>query len=264
MIDEWPIIERRIRSERVVLRKTEAARAVDREIGSLLDGDLAFDLGFDLDRPGRAGGAAGGAEAVQLSAEEREIFALVDGRRTVAEVCDLTSLGEFDTWRILSDLCTRNLLEEVRDLPAVDPKPAAGHWNALVRWGAWLLLVAAAAAGVTGIRRSPVSPWQLEPGLGNAGPLGLYVSLDRLGRVEEALQVFYLDAGSFPETLGALARSGYLGESALLDPWGRPYDYRMSPGGYVLTGHDADGRPAPELRIAHRFSSSQRMLLPAE
>jgi hypothetical protein len=264
MIDEWPIIERRIRSDRVVLRKTESARALEPAIGSILDDDLPFDRGYDVDRPARDRDAAAEPPLLELSPDEREIFALVDGRRTVAEICDLTSLGEFDTWRILSDLCTRNLLVEVRDAPPVERKTAPGVVRGLRVGLAWTVLVAAATLGVTGVRRSPISPWELEPGVGTAGTLGLYVSLDRLGRIEKALQVFYLDSGAFPDELAVLPKNGYVGDATLLDPWGRPYDYRMSPGGYQLQGHDSEGQPAPELRVSRRFSSSQRMLLPAD
>jgi hypothetical protein len=264
MIDEWPIIERRIRSERVVLRKTEASRALELPPGSILDGDVPFDLGYDLDRPARDTVTPGEGSRVELSPEEREIFALVDGRRTVAEICDLTSLGEFDTWRVLSDLCTRSLLEEVRDLPAAEPKKAPGVLRAARAGLAWTLLVAAAAVGATGVRWSALSPWTLEPGLGSAGTLGHYVSLDRLQRIEDALQVFYLDTGLFPPELEALSRNGYVGADALADPWGRPYSYRVSDGGYLLQGHDADGQAVPELRLSRRFSSAQRMMLPVE
>ena len=264
MIDEWPIIERRIRSDRVVLRKTEIARTLDPEMGSILDESLSFDLGYDLDRPMRDAAQAGDeAGRIELSPEQREIFALVDGRRTVAEVCDLTNMGEFDTWRILSDLCTRNLLEEVRHVPTVERKRGAGLVRGLWVGLGWTVLVVAAAAGVAGIPWNPASPWRLEPGVGS-GPLGFYVSLDRLGRIEESLHVFYLDRGQFPDVLAPLARNGYVGEETLLDPWGRPYDYRLSSGGYQIQGHDASGAPAPELRMSRRFTSSQRMLLPAD
>ena len=37
----------------------------------------------------------------------------MDGKRTVGEICDLLALGEFDVYRMLADLVTRALVEEV-------------------------------------------------------------------------------------------------------------------------------------------------------
>jgi hypothetical protein len=129
---------------------------------------------------------------------------------------------------------------------------------------AWTALGAAALAGTLGVPWNRVAPWRVEAGLGTAGPLGPYVSLDRLGRLEEGLQVFYLDAGTFPDDLAPLALQGYVSPETLVDPWGRPYAYRVSAGGYQLQGHDPEGNPSPELRVSRRFSSGQRMLLPDE
>ena len=65
----------------------------------------------------------------------------------------------------------------------------------------------------------------------------------RLEQIEKAIQVFYLDAGVVPaDAWSLLARNGYLRGGDLLDPWGRPYGYELSAGGYQLFGLDADGR----------------------
>ena len=46
MIDEWPIIERRIRSEQMVFEKTEAGGRIDAPVESIVDQDMELGFGF--------------------------------------------------------------------------------------------------------------------------------------------------------------------------------------------------------------------------
>ena len=98
MIDEWPIIERRIRSDNMVVRLTEEAN-LDLEPGpgpGPVVSDTEFDSVFDTQAPDEEPEAADPAE-VSLSDEERQMLRLVDGRRTVLEINDHANIGEFDS-----------------------------------------------------------------------------------------------------------------------------------------------------------------------
>lgn len=55
--------------------------------------------------------AAGGREGVALAAEQWELLALIDGRRTVSDVVELTGRGEFATCRVLGDLVEGGLIQ---------------------------------------------------------------------------------------------------------------------------------------------------------
>ena len=50
----------------------------------------------------------------------------------------------------------------------------------------------------------------------------------------------------------------------LLDPWGQPYGYEISAGGFRVGGYGADGRPDEELVVSHRFTGVQRMMMAPE
>lgn len=54
-------------------------------------------------------------EAVSVTAELWTLVSLIDGRRTVAEICDLAGLGEFATSRALAQLVNDGVLETARD-----------------------------------------------------------------------------------------------------------------------------------------------------
>ena len=55
--------------------------------------------------------AASGREGVALAAEQWELLALIDGRRTVSDVVELTGRGEFATCRVLGDLVESGLIQ---------------------------------------------------------------------------------------------------------------------------------------------------------
>ena len=78
-LEEWQLISRRIASPAAVLAMVPAA----------MDG----------------------REGVNLASEQWDLLALIDGRRTVAEVVDLTGKGEFATCRVLGDLVEAGLVE---------------------------------------------------------------------------------------------------------------------------------------------------------
>src|SRR3989442_11884051 len=101
--DEWPMIEKGIKSFSAVFRHANVEIAP-------APGSGAWPLEDEV------------ARGVTLSEEDRKVHQLVDGKRTVQEIVERCSLSEFDTCRILYELIGRQLLEEVR-IPG--PKPAA-------------------------------------------------------------------------------------------------------------------------------------------
>ena len=125
MVDEWPIIERRIPSDKVVLRKTEAAEQLDlgedteeaESEGAAEEQEFEFDFGVEIDlqpeQPEAVAQEDNAEPAIKLSIEDRQVLRLVDGERTVREIVDLLPLAEFETFRALSDMLTRQLLVPV-------------------------------------------------------------------------------------------------------------------------------------------------------
>ena len=255
MIDEWPILERRIRSPRMVFRKTAAGAALDAPVASLVDADV--DFGFD-----RAAGSAGpDAEGIQVSGEELEVLHMVDGRSTVQDLVDRSPLGEFDVYHLLYELLNRNLIEEVRVAVAPGAVQAEERHRAVLAGALAVPVLLLAGAGLVASFWSPLAPWRVAGVGAETDLLKTYASQARLERIESALQVFYYDLGSVPSDLNALVRARYLDPADLLDPWGRPYLFRTSPGGYELLGADARGGAAEELTVRRAFTANQRLLL---
>ncbi|MBZ5638780.1 MAG: DUF4388 domain-containing protein [Acidobacteriia bacterium] len=252
MVDEWPIIEKRIRSGQMVLRKTVTGAAVEAPVQSLVDADI--DLG--LQGAGEAGTAA---PEIQITPEAREVLRMVDGRANVQEISERCPLGEFDTYRLLYELVNRSLIEEIRAASVIEPLRPADLRERLTTQGVPLLLATLAVVSLLTLRFNPAAPWRMELSGDATERLRTFASRARLERVEQAVRAFYLDFGAVPPRLDALVHSGYLKPRDLLDPWSRPYVYRLAPEGYRIEGHG--GADSDELTVQHRFTAAERMVL---
>jgi hypothetical protein len=255
MIDEWPMLERRIPSTEVVFKKTASGAALDVPIASLLDADI--DFGFQ-DAPGPEEKKAG---AISISPEERDILRMVDGCATVRDIVDTSALAEFDVYRQLVELLARNLIEVV--VVEVAAEDAARGRDRL-RWASAALLslvFALAALGIATLGLNPFTPWRLSARSRETELLKTYVGRNRLERVEKSIQAYYLDRGSMPRNLAALSSEGFLPREDTVDPWGHPYAYRVDPSAYELGSRSSADAPGEDLVIRHPYSASQRMVL---
>ena len=254
MIDEWPIIERRIKTPQMALRKTGAGLAFEEAARAAADDDSDFNL--DL-----FGEASTAPQTSTPSVEEAEILRLLDGRGTVQDVVDRSSLGEFDVHRVLCDLLQRGLAEEVPAATRIDPKRVVHVREALESRAAIALVFVLVAVSVATIAFNGFVPWRLGSARRDKDRLREYVARSRLERVERAIQTFYLDSGRTPDGLAALVGGGYLGAEDVLDPWGHAVEFEARPDGYVLAGSGASGKASEGLTLVHRFTASQRALL---
>src|ERR1043166_2535100 len=115
MIDEWPIIEKRIRSYDMVFRK----KLTDQEI-VVVGAEDADDVDFDADTSMARRRRGGIGDKIRISQEEKAIYDLVDGTVTVGDIVEVSRLAEFDTNKALYELLTRDLIEEVGGKSAAD------------------------------------------------------------------------------------------------------------------------------------------------
>jgi hypothetical protein len=233
ILDEWPMIEKGIKSFTTVFRHANV------EIGAAA-------------RSG-TGGEDEAARAVTLSDEEKKVYQLVDGKRTVQEVTERCSLSEFDACRILYELIGRQLLEEVKTTagpkaataaPAPQvraPRPASGPLLAV----GYFILVAAAggllvrhvelvARGMTGgeLGMSFLAPFIRSD---EVRTIRDAVARSRMQRIDFAIQVYYLRNRGYPEGLTRLVTDHLLRPSAIQDPLGHPFAYEILPGGYRIS-----------------------------
>ena len=224
MHDEWPLLDKKIRSRETVYRR---APGVEKLLLSASPGE---------EREG----------TLVVSKAEAETWKWLDGTRSVGELLDRAFLSDFEVYKGLSELMDRNLIVEGR-IPSAAPAAvgvvasAASPVGDLALWIAFAVLCALA---VYMIRRNP---WKtlLPPVAQTPEAAGFLksVSLARLVAIERAVRVYYDSSGQYPRNLESLVVSRILQEGALRDPYGRPYRYilRSEDGKFGLYGRNANG-----------------------
>jgi len=244
MVDEWPIIEKKIPSTDIVFRPAVDAGMIE---------VAADDDGFE-------GSKKAGSNKIKLSGDEAKVFKKVDGQRSVQGIIDASGMGDFDVCKALYDLLSRDIIAPTGrgakaqgDIGVRESEPAPVLGYALM--AAALVL---AAAGALIHMRSPFGIIGKPPMLSDSWHLLLEsVSRGRLERLDRAIVAYRYEHGALPKTLEELAEEGLVDRSHLKDPWARPYHYGPAANGYVLSAVDDHGKPAPGTTIERAFQASR-------
>jgi len=241
MIDEWPVIERKIRSFDMVFRKTRPEART--EIVSRHEHDPVADLATSLSEPDTAESDKG-PEALRLGQDEALVYNLIDGRRNVQELIDHARMGDFEACRILYDLLSRNLIAAAGETVAARPvvKQRQRWIGPLLERAGYAVLLAAVVASLATIHRSPFSgsPKLLAPA-GALREIDQLVCRNRIERLDEAVQIYYLQKGFYPDDLKELVKGRLVTDLALHDPWGRTFGFISTTEGYRIIAYDAGG-----------------------
>jgi hypothetical protein len=250
MIDEWPIIEKRIRSYDMVFRK----KLTDQEI-VVVGADEADEVDFDgVPAKKKKGGAL--TEQIRISQEEKAIYDMVDGTMSVGDIVEVARLSEFDTNKALYELLTRDLIEEVKGASAAAVVEAAAPMDETevaqtpVPLPLVLLLVALALASLVTSFKNPLNGFKpLTGGLSMISETRKAVSLQRIEAIGQGIEKYNVVHGVLPQQLTDLAPH-YVSASLLHDPWGNPYKYLKRPERYLVIGFTSDGKADPDLFLS--------------
>jgi hypothetical protein len=244
MVDEWPIIEKKIPSFDVVFRPVVDPSQID-------VGDGA---GADSSTPaGRS--AASPTGRIRLAADAERVFRKVDGVRTVQAIIDATGSGEFEVCRTLFDFLNRNLISSAGRGSAKEAEEAEAEvtGSALPGYAVATLVSALALVGLLTQLRAPFAV----TGLGGVLP-GTYdvvkdgVLRSRLARLERAIEAWRTIHRRPPSSLDELVAAGLADPEYLVDPWARRIRYEADASGYLLSASDESGAARPGLSVDRR------------
>jgi len=161
----------------------------------------------------------------EMSEDERELFAMVDGMRTVSEVVAAAPMTEFETYDILNRMLESNWVEmTTRRIGAPPPEPVAAapiHAPARRRFGfvremAMMILIGAALLGMRAATRL------LEPYTAHRATTDDVFAAAQLRDLRVALDLYRRERSAYPPRL----------EDLVKDAWIAPGQVRMR--GYVL------------------------------
>ena len=248
MIDEWPIIEKRVRSYDMVFRK----KLTDQEI-VVVGAEEADDVDFDAEPSARRRKGPAATDKIRISQEEKSIYDLVDGTMTVGDIVEVSRLAEFDTNKALYELLTRDLIEEVRGPSAAaviqqaTPVDETEVAETPVPLPLVLILVILAIASLITSFKNPLNSLRAFTG-GNSPVVETRkaISLQRIEAIGQAIEKYNAIHGRLPQRLTELAPA-YLAPRMLSDPWGNPYKYLAEPERYLVIGFTAEGKTDTDL-----------------
>ncbi len=219
-MDEWPLIEQRIPSLDMVVRRS--SRPVYHE---------------------------------QVPSEGLAILQLVEGHRTVREIAELCDFGEFEAYKGIADLVTAGALKlerrrgeapEKKVVPVRLPRRLPG-------WMFPMAVVAITVASLMFQFSLGHDPLYLLASRQMSGEAAIEARrLSVAGReLPRALDLYFLLHGEYPDNLTQLqAEDLFVGE--LRDPWGQFWVYERRESGYRLTSPGPDRRrgTADDLRFS--------------
>jgi hypothetical protein len=249
MIDEWPIIEKRVRSYDMVFRK----KLTDQEI-VVVGAEEADEIDFGGDPVKRRKGGFG--DKIRISQTEKWIYDVVDGTVTVGDIVETSRFSEFDTNKGLYELLTRDLIEEVRGASAAavlaqsTPLDETEVAETPVPLPLVLVLVVLAMASLVTSVKNPLNSLRpLHDGLSSVASTRKAISLQRVETIGQALEKYSSVHGRLPGELAELAPH-YLAPSLLHDPWGNAYKYLQPGNRYLVIGFSSDGKPDTDLFLS--------------
>jgi len=240
-VDEWPMVRRKIASTAMTF---ERLRDLDRERSGRL-GNLEGGEEVDAALDSLEGGAKDvGREDGEIGKAERRVFELAVPGRSVERIIDLSRLGEFETCKALFNLVNHGYLRPVqpsRRSAAAEVGAYARDWQQRLRQGASRVLatlaVAAVLAGVAWTVNERGFAWA-DPGGGRSfrdNSAQRFLARYQVSRLDQALEVYRLEHGRYPDRLEELVQVGLAAPRDLHYPWSDGYYYRRkAEGGFVL------------------------------
>ncbi len=240
-VDEWPMVRRKISSTAMTferIRELEPERSG--RIPKAQGGD-EVDAAFDSFE---AGAKEKEREEGEIGRAERRVFELAVPARTVERIIDLSRLGEFETCKALFTLVNHGFLRPIqpsRRSAAAEVGAYARDWQQRLRQGTARVLatlaVAALLAGLAWTANQRGFVWT-DPGRGRAfhdNSARRFLARYQVSRLDEALEVYRLEHGEYPQRLDELVQVGLAAPRDLSYPWSESYYYRRkAEGGFVL------------------------------
>jgi hypothetical protein len=224
MIDELPELKTKVYSYNLVFEKMPGA---DEEIGFWKvedsDGPVGEPSIFADEKSDSRGQKV-------LTVEDRKVFDLVNGTRTVKDIINIGRLGEFETIKALVSLMEKQLVDisfEIEEEKV--KKPAVSVQNVFLQ-GIFSAIFFIMIVFLFFFYPRIVSNFTISPE--RRADFDYSQTMTSMDNVRYALSTFYLINGRYPDDIQELSASGYTDN---LEPgWEQRFDYTPTTQGYDL------------------------------
>lgn len=244
MLDEWPLIEKKIPNFEVILERTTKGQSIKLNVdehftvedtgpedsfNSIVEGMLSE---ATIDEPESK-------SANKLSHEQEQVLKLVTKPTIVQELVDSSGMNEFETCRSLYDLINMGLLqrvtEESQESVVVEKEHNLPMWVPVS-------LVSIIAVLSYLFAWNPANHYFPSPNDITRQKQGFSRNINyRFDQINQAIDLYFVQTNSLPPDLEHLVSRGLLRPNDIEDALGRPISYTAKPteGRFVLS---AEGR----------------------
>jgi hypothetical protein len=232
MVDEWPIIERRIPSMASVFKRVVEQGQVQAKGGGSddeLDGLLM----------GMSSKESAANSRLALSGDELLVFNAIDGKRSVQQLVDSTPLHDFAVCRTLLDLMDRDVVE-LTDIKGTTARAKAGDTGGLAGVAFMLVALGIAVFGVYRNATAPFAVFGLPPLVQPAVNTALETrAMEKLEFADARVRGFRIAYGRLPASMDELVTEGLATRDSIsgvsISPTARGYRVESSgPEGVVF------------------------------
>ena len=242
MIDEWPVIEKKITNSSLVFRPMVPFEDV--ESGNGEDGTES--------------------DKIRLSPEEHAVYQLVNGQSTVGEIVEGSKFGEFHTCKALYDLLERKIIEPSLNSPRILLQPtisirAQKEGIDFMRFAFPILAVLVLGAVLLGAKDPLRMPLYSFFGEKDSADLKARLNAIRLNQLDSSIVMYFYVHGSLPVKLEDLVENHYVREEDISDPWSKPYLYDVSGDTYILSTMTPGGGLASRTQIRRTVTRTEEV-----
>jgi hypothetical protein len=237
-LDEWPQLQRKIPVKGMVFEKTDKELPAQEE-------DAGQGVEFSIEGEDNTDGEKNRKPESEIGPEERLLYQMVDGEKSVSLLADNSMLGEFPAYKALATLSDSGYIQPViknrKPLVLAQTAPqeksdATGQDGRAKLIAVWVtngvilvLLVTLIFLSARTINfEDPLSMSALQP-------FHYLAAGEKTDRIQYALHLYHIRYNHFPEKLELLVEDADLSPTDLFDPWGQLWQYRLTPEGFSLS-----------------------------
>lgn len=247
MLDEWPMIEKVVKSPDLVFEKVNPA------IDIIVDESEDFNVeeGTIEKREGK----------IVLSKVAYDVYNLIDGVSPVSDIMEKSRHNEFHVTKALYELYQKNLIQEKKEkAPAEGEKAEALEILEPEKPQQFALLPILAIVIIFTIFnlfrfKNPLNGFSSIVSKKSVfNEIKYQETFQNIYILDNSIRTYYLSEGTYPASLQDLFKYNLADLKILLDPWERGYLYLSKDKNYYLIGFNEDGTQSLELIYTYIMS----------
>ncbi|MEJ5165797.1 MAG: DUF4388 domain-containing protein [Thermoanaerobaculia bacterium] len=247
MLDEWPMIEKVVKSPDIVFEKINPSFEV------ISDDSEDFDV-----EEGKVEKKEG---KIVLTKVAYDVYNLIDGISPVSDIIDKARYTEFYVAKALYELYQKGLIQEKKEEPVKEgekieevkieeeEKPQQFALLPIVA-----ILVLFTLFNLFRFKNPLNSFSSLVSKKNIFNEIKYQKSFLNINLLDNSIRTYFLSEGNYPSSLQDLFKYNLADLNILLDPWGRGYLYLIKDKNYYLIGFNHDGTQSLELIYTYIMS----------